>query len=163
MKTLIFIFLLALPLSGWAQNKNLAVGVFIGSPTSLTAKYWTTQKSAYQFSLAFDFDDYILVTGDYLLHYPGTFKTTESFINSLVPYIGFGGIAVVTTEDRRRDDDYLGKESGSLGLGLRIPMGVEWRSTDPSISVYFEFSPGISIIPETSALFMGGLGIRFHF
>lgn len=164
MKNLILFALLSFATLTHAQTqKKFGAGILIGNPTSLSAKYWTEQNRALQGGLAFDLDDYILIHGDYLVHYPGTFKTTESFINSLVPYVGIGGLFVITTDDRRKKDDYLGEDSGSIGLGVRVPFGIEWRNPDPSIGVFLELVPGISVIPETSALFMGGIGVRYYF
>ncbi len=140
-----------------------SVGFILGNPTAITGQYKISNIKSYQGGLAFSYDDSVLIYGDYLLHHPGLIKTTEPFINSLVPYIGIGIAAVVTNKDRRDDDGYFGKDDGSFGMGVRIPLGIEWFNKDPSFSVYFEIVPGISVFPETSAEFMGGLGLRYHF
>ncbi len=164
MNKLILIFVLTLSSLSFAQSgRPTAVGIFLGNPTSLVGKHWISNKAAVQGGLAFDLSDYVLIYGDYLLHYPSAIRTSEPFLNSLIPYIGVGGVFVVTTDDRRKKDRYLDKDSGSVGLGFRLPLGLEWKGTDPSIGVYVEVSPGISVIPETSALFMGGVGARFYF
>ena len=155
------IFCLFCSLSAMAQNTG--AGFMLGNPTAIVGKWVQDQRVAYQGGLAFDFDDAMLVFGDYLLQYPGALKTQQSVINRIVPYIGFGGVIAITTEDRRRDEEFLGKDSGSFGMGVRVPLGLELRFQDPSIGVFLALAPGISIFPETSAYFMGGLGGRFYF
>lgn len=162
MKNIIFL-VTTLFCTNFAFGFNGSVGFILGNPTAITGQYKISNIKSYQGGLAFSYDDSVLIYGDYLLHHPGLIKTTEPFINSLVPYIGIGLAAVVTNKNRKDDDGYFGKNEGSFGMGLRVPFGIEWFNEDPSFSVYFELAPGISIFPETSAEFMGGLGLRYHF
>jgi len=146
-----------------ATSGPLGLGVIFGNPTALTGKYLVGNGRAYDFGLAFSFSDYILVYGDYLVPFTKGFGSRDKFVSQLIPYYGVGGIAVTTTKDRTNDDRILGKKSGSFGLGLRIPLGIEWRPSDPAFGFFLEIVPGISIAPETSAMFQGGVGLRYFF
>ncbi len=155
----------------WASMGNavgkssgpLGLGIVFGNPTALTGKYVVSNVLAYDFGLAFSFSDYILIYGDHLVSIPAGFGNKTKFISQLTPYYGIGGILVSTTTDRSKVDRILGKKSGSVGLGLRIPLGVEWRPIQPDFAFFAEIVPGISIVPETSAMFQGGLGLRYFF
>lgn len=156
-------FILFIFLSLTVKADNLGFGFILGNPTAITGQWVQSKETSYQAGFSFSYDDSFLVFADRLFHMPGTFKTTEQFINELVPYVGIGGALAVTTKDRRTQDGYFDKDEGSVGLGVRVPIGIEWKNSDPNISVYFEIAPGISIFPETSAQFMGGLGLRYFF
>jgi len=143
--------------------QQFGVGFILGNPTAITGQMVHSQEKSYQAGLSFSYDDSFLIFADRLFHFPGTIKTSEQFINDLIPYIGIGGALAVTTKDRRRKDGYFDKDEGSVGVGVRVPFGIAWKNSDPNLSVYFEIVPGISIFPETSAEFMGGLGFRYFF
>jgi hypothetical protein len=163
MKNWIFVFLLlALPTSSAFANK-LGAGFFIGEPTSLTMKYWTSSTQAVDAGLAFSLSDYFLIYADYLTHYPQMIPKKNQFLSQLEFYIGVGGLLVVTNKDYSKDDRYLGKKSGSVGFGVRVPVGVEWQPANPPLGIYLELVPGMSIIPKTDAFFQGGVGIRYYF
>ena len=146
-----------------AHNGPFGLGLVLGSPTALSGKYWLNTRAAVDFGLGFGFNDYMLVYADYLYHYPGAFGRKDAFVANLIPYFGVGGIIVLTTSDRRDSDTYLGRRSGSLGLGVRVPFGLEWRPGDPSLGIFVEIAPGISVIPNTQGIIQAGIGIRYYF
>ena len=69
----------------------------------------------------------------------------------------------MTTGDRTDDYGIRGRRSGALGLGVRVPFGVEWKVADPPIGVFVEVVPVIAIVPQTTGIFQAGLGIRYYF
>ncbi|MGE0633535.1 MAG: BAPKO_0422 family outer member beta-barrel protein [Pseudobdellovibrionaceae bacterium] len=144
-------------------NAKLAGGFFVGDPTSLTFKFWQNSEIAYDGGIAFAVSDYFLFYGDYLIHYPRMIAKTNKLFSKTEFYFGVGGVAAVTTKDRSRKDRVYGKKSGSFGMGVRVPIGIEWRPTEPPIGVYIEIAPGISIFPSTDAFAQGGVGIRYYF
>lgn len=161
MKKIILCFVFLSTVQVFAQKYG--VGFILGNPTAITGQMVQSQQKSFQAGLSFSYDDSFLLFVDRLFHFPGTFKTSEKLINELVPYMGIGGALAVTSKDRRQKDGYFDKDEGSIGMGVRVPFGIEWKITDPNLSVYFEIAPGISIFPETSAEFMGGLGFRYFF
>ena len=142
---------------------RFGLGLIIGEPTGLSMKYWLDSRAAFQGALAFSFDDYFLISGDYLYHYPGAFGQGNAFVSQLQPYFGVGGVVVFTTTDRRVNDRFLGRRSGSVGVGVRVPLGIEWNPGRPSLGIFAELVPGISLVPLTSAFFEAGIGIRYYF
>jgi hypothetical protein len=146
-----------------AEASGFGAGIILGSPTAITAKYWLDRQAALDGGIAFALSDYFLFYGDYLFHYPGAFKQRNKFVSELIPYVGVGGILALANSNRIDNDRYLGRTSGAIGLGVRVPFGIEWMPTNIPIGVFLELVPGISVIPATSILFQGGLGIRYYF
>lgn len=142
---------------------DVGAGIILGSPTGLTGKFWKDQQVAFDAGLSFSTSDYILVYGDYLFHYPGAIRQANKFISELTPYMGVGGAFVVTTSDRSNNDRLLGKKSGSAGIGIRVPFGLEWKPGKPPLGAFVELVPGISVMPATDIMIMGGIGIRYYF
>ena len=144
-------------------GRNFGLGAILGSPTAITAKHWANNRDAFDAGVSFALYDYFLIYGDYLYHFAGALGSRTKVAAALYPYVGIGGLVVFTTKDRGNDEHFLGRRSGTVGLGMRIPLGIEWRPGHPPLGVYFELAPGISIIPATSAFIQGGIGIRYYF
>lgn len=162
LKATLTLFFALISLESFAAGDG-GLGIILGSPTGITGKLWQDQHEAYDGGISFSTGDYILIYADYLHHYPGVIKQRNQFISELTPYIGVGGVFVITSSDRSNNDRLYGKKSGSFGLGVRVPLGLEWKSRNPSIGVFLELVPGISLTPSTDILIMGGLGIRYYF
>jgi hypothetical protein len=154
---IVFPFLLLAGQPTWAGN--LGLGLILGSPTAFTGKLYRTNTVAYDFGIAFSLSDYLLVYSDYLIHVPnGVFKNPR-----LTPYYGIGAIVVSTRTSRSSNDKILGKDSGSIGAGVRVPFGVDWRPATPPLAFFAELVPGLAVIPETGVIVEGGIGLRYYF
>lgn len=142
---------------------GFGAGILLGSPSAISGKYWLNSKTAIDAGLSFGLSQYYTIYSDYLLHFPGGFGSRDHFVSQLIPYIGVGGVLGIVTEDRATEDNYVGKKSGSAGLGVRVPIGIEWKSQQPSLGVFVEIAPGLSIMPKTDMFVNGGVGIRYYF
>lgn len=162
-KFLTFFSLMTLCFLPLAQANSFGLGVAIGTPTVITGKYWTDSQAAIDGGVSFFASDFTLFYGDYLYHYPGFFKQKNEFTSRLKPYLGVGGILVSTTKDRSSNNRFLGTKSGSLGLAGRFPIGAEWMAPKPSLGVFAELAPSVSIVPTTEIFFQLALGVRYFF
>jgi hypothetical protein len=144
-----------------AQSGPFGLGVILGEPTGVTLKYDTSAYNAIDAGISFRFDRYFMLYGDYHFKFPGAFHTDVSFFNQLTPYVGVGAVAVFENEDNRRyfDDDW----DEDFALGVRIPLGIEWRTPRVPLGVFAEIVPGLAIIPGTDAFVQGGIGVRYFF
>ena len=124
------------------------LGVILGEPTGLSAKYWTSRTNAIDFGTAWSFrdDGYFHFHCDYLYHNYEVFKVDEG---SLPLYFGIGGRVGFADDDAR--------------LGLRLVLGIEYLADAYPMSVFFEVAPIIDFSPDTDADINGGLGIRYVF
>jgi len=151
----IFILLLCYPRISFAEERNIqsysrpfGLGLILGEPRAgLSGKYWTNSKNAIDFGLSWDFKRYLLVFADYLWHL--RLRTQTEFFRQLAFYLGAGPVLAI---NGRRGDV----------LGLRIPLGVEWRPAFP-IGIGVEIAPAIEIVPRFDLLFMWGVTARYYF
>ena len=131
-----------------AQSSGFGIGIIAGKPTGLSAKYWTTSSTVFDFGLGYSFEknSRMYLHADYLFHSKNIFNSTENF--SL--YYGPGA--------RLRLVEY-----GSSRLGIRFDVGLIWIPRNAPVDVFFEIAPLMDIIPETTFSLNGGIGVRFYF
>ncbi len=139
----------------------LGIGVILGEPTGLTGKFWRDGSSAYDLGIAWSFNDFLLIYGDILFHW-SELPLRTSRDREFRPYIGGGLVLLISTEDNRKDERYF-TDDGSVGLGFRVPLGIEWRPRDVPVGVFGELVPGIGLVPSTFGFIQGGIGIRYYF
>ncbi len=129
---------------------DFGAGIVIGEPTGLSFSY----ENRYILGAAWSFRNYIHIHGDYLFIREG-FPEIESEIDKPFGwYLGGGAKLRLFTADS--------KEDGSIGLGVRLPVGVTFYPI-PELELFLELVPGIALFPETTGDLDGGLGIRYHF
>lgn len=145
------------------SSHNVGLGIILGDPSAVTGKYWLNRQEAVDAGISFSYSNSFLIFGDYLFHYPGAFQQNNKFISELSPYIGVGGLLAVASSDRDNSNRFYGRTSGSAGLAVRVPLGIEWQIPKPSIGVFVEFVPSLSLVPTTTGFIQGGLGIRYYF
>jgi hypothetical protein len=144
-----------------ALAKN-AVGLTLGGPTFITFAHGLGDDTAVEAGVSFSYNDATHIYGDYLIDRGQIFRNPELTEVSL--FYGVGGILITTNKDRREKDGYYGDESGSVGLGLRIPVGLEYRPVKiQELSFHLQLVPVIAVVPETQLEFIAGLGVKYHF
>lgn len=139
--------------AGAAVSRNKGIGLIFGEPTGLSAKFWTQPDRAIDAGLAFSFDRFVLIYSDFLFH----FKSYQG----IRPYAGIGGGFLIASG--KKDNKYFDQDDGSIGLGIRIPLGAEWFIPEAPFGIFLEIVPGVGIIPSTYGFFQGGIGARFYF
>ncbi len=142
----------------------LGLGLIIGDPTALNLKYDSDESTAFDGGLAFNFDKWILLYGDYQYKFAGVFSDHRG-LSQITPYVGVGLVLVASNrsiDDTRHYQYFTDSTSSKVALGIRIPLGFEWRPNLP-IGLFAELAPGIALIPGTTAFFEGGVGIRYYF
>jgi hypothetical protein len=124
------------------------LGVILGEPTGLSAKYWMSGTNALDFGAAWSFeeDGNFHLHCDYLYHNYDIFKVDQG---ELPLYFGIGGRVRFEGDDSR--------------IGLRLVLGLEYLVDAYPMSVFFEVAPIVDFAPETEASLNGGLGIRYVF
>ena len=140
-----------------SNDTGFGLGLILGQPTGISAKYYLDPTHAIDGALAYSFGNYVLIYADYLWHYPRLFGTRDRFLAQLTGYLGVGGVFAAGTGVRTSPG------SSDIGVGVRVPFGLEWRPNDPPIGVFVEIAPGIGLDPAVNALLEGGIGIRYYF
>lgn len=135
----------------WAGSTNglprgsFGLGVMIGEPTGLSAKYWLTREQALDFGIAWSFPaEAVHLHSTWLYHFPGLILDPRFTV-----YLGLGGRIRVKEHPEE------------VRLGLRFAGGVEF--VYQPFSAFLELAPIFELVPETGLDLEGGLGFRFYF
>ena len=126
------------------------LGLYLGEPTGLSAKYWINRQNAIEGIAAWAFSKgFLVVSADYLLNFPDVVKIEgETF----PLFIGAGAIM--------RVDMGTG---GGISVGARFPVGALYVFRGVPLEISLELVPGLYLFPDTQFLAMGGIGIRYCF
>ncbi len=143
----ILILMFALSLPGRAQEKKFGLGIILGEPTGIIAKYWTGKTTAFDFagSWSFEGEDSLHLHADYLFHSFNLFKVDRG---KLPVYYGIG--ARLSLQDRTR-------------FGIRIPLGLSYMFDKAPIDIFVEIGPVMDVIPATELNVFGFIGFRYYF
>ena len=132
----------------FAQQKGFGLGVVLGEPTGISAKYWLSSGTALDFGLGYSFtsskslfDFY----ADYVFHSSDMINSTENF----VVYYGPGARLKITESKSR--------------LGVRGVIGILWLPGGTNFDLFVEVAPILDIIPSTKFDIAGGIGGRYFF
>ncbi len=144
-------------------SSNLGLGLIIGEPTGLEARWSVAPEREIHGILAFSFSDFVMLAGDYVFEFPGASWLPAQARSQLTPYIGLGGVLLFSNGHRFGNDRKYFTSNDSVGLGIRIPVGMEWHIPRSPIGLFAELVPGIGIVPGTYGFFQGGIGAVFYF
>ncbi len=146
---LLSIILLLFIKTSSAQNheRPFGLGLILGEPTGISAKYWLNERNAYDLGLGFlaiGSNSYATLHIDYLHHLRNIFNTTEN----VYLHYGFGG--------------KLGF-GGEKNFGVRGIIGIDWQSNKIPIDIFLEIVPIFELIPKAALSSDAALGGRFYF
>ncbi len=141
------IFFLSLATAGLSQGEGLGVGIIVGEPTGVTAKYWLDRTNALDGALAWSFleDGSLYLHANYIHHH---FEVIELSSGEMPLYYG-GGLKM--------------KFASDFILGLHVPLGIAYHFEEAPLDVFLEIRPGLNLIPETRFDMSGGIGVRYYF
>jgi hypothetical protein len=127
------------------------LGLILGEPTGFSLKVAFSRDSAVQAHIGYGVGrrGKLLLAVDYLFHFTTAIGPVGR-AGRLSPYVGIGGHLGV-----RENDDAI--------LGLRIPIGLSFMISAAPLEVFAEVAPGMGVLPSTTVLVDGGLGLRFYF
>lgn len=148
MKKLICLLALIFSMNSFAEGQN-GLGIVFGDPSGVTFQHKVNAQQFADFYFAYTWDSEWVFMGDYKFRLNGLFNESTP----LVPYAGIG--AFFKIEDKKHHDD--------VALGVRIPLGAEWRIQNSPIVVFGELVPALRLIKSTDGDFQAGLGARYFF
>jgi len=132
----------------FSQDKGFGLGIILGEPTGLSAKYWLNSVNAfdYGFGSSFSSNGRVHLHVDYLWHAYDVFPSTEIFALYFGP-----GVRVKT------------RKAGQSLLGIRGVMGAAWFVKTAPLDVFVEIVSVLNLAPDVDMSVNGGLGIRYFF
>lgn len=140
---------LMLTASGFAhaQAGKFELGLALGSPTGVSAKYWTGEHFAIDASLGYHFrsQSHLLLSADFLGH-----PLSCPFDEDLIKLFAGAGLGLGYTSN--------------LGLSLRIPVGATHYFSHLPLAMWAELVPSIQITgPDKRFWLCAYLGLRYCF
>jgi len=130
-----------------AQDGGFGLGVILGEPTGISGKLWIEDNKAIDGAVAWSFEKKAAVHmhADLLFHSPHISKAEMS---KLLFYYGIGGR--IKFEDKSK-------------VGVRIPLGINYLSSETPIDVFLEIVPILDLAPSTEFSLNAAIGIRYFF
>ena len=129
-----------------AQDSGIGIGMIIGEPTGLSAKLWTTERTAIDAGVAWSFtgSGYLRVHSDLLWHNHAIDVDT-----GILPiYYGVGAKLLLASE---------------LGLSIRVPVGLAYLFESAPIDLFAELVPGLNLLPRAGFGIDAAIGVRYFF
>ena len=139
------------PVTAVAGNNadGFGLGIIVGEPTGLDAKFWLGESSALQAAVAWStqkntsFHFHL----DYIMH---RFDLIDVKSGRFPLYYGIGGRFRVRDNS---DDD----------LGIRIPIGLSYMFANDPFDIFVEVVPILDLVPDTDFDLNAAIGFRWFF
>lgn len=147
-KYIMLVVLLSLVSHANAEEGEFSLGIGAISPNGITAKYWTTDRVAFDI-----FGEWSINAKEYhthvdiLIHDFDKIQWEDSII---AMYYGIGAMAKF-----REDKD--------TRLSVRVPIGVAYYISDVPVELFGEVAPRISVYPSTNFGLDVMIGARYRF
>ncbi|MHC1736755.1 MAG: hypothetical protein AB9882_01945 [Ignavibacteriaceae bacterium] len=148
-KFLIIFFFLISAACILPQEKGFGLGIIIGEPTGVSAKYWVSSQNALDFALGYSFArkyNRFHIHVDYVWNNENLIRSAERF----PVYYGIGG-------------KFQAYDSENSSLGVRGVLGIMWYPRKLPIDVFLEVAPVLRLVPATDFDIDAGLGARYYF
>lgn len=129
------------------NSGDFGIGVILGEPTGISAKFYNGGNSALDFGAAWSFgtNASMHLHADYLFH---RFDLITVDVGRLPLYYGIGGRLRFADEST---------------VGLRIPIGLSYYFENDPLEIFFEVVPILDLAPATNFSGNGGVGLRYYF
>ena len=136
-------------------QQPFGLGLVIGDPTGVTAKYWLSQSTAVDGTVGLS-SSHIHFHINHVWHKFGIFDIDKKPIDL---YYGVGA----RMKDWERETGPNRSNSSGVYFGARAPVGLRHQFRDPSIEAFVELALGVDLIPRTGVGLDFGLGARYFF
>lgn len=121
------------------QNRPLGLGVCLGEPAGITAKYWFNKMNALDMALGYGFFPHKGVSfyADYLFNLHTPIKSGRMPFD-LIFYAGVGGKLGHWQHKHNGEDD------GGVAIGVRVPFGLTMVFTKAPFDAFLEITPSLA-------------------
>tara|TARA_R110000868_G_scaffold198621_2_gene445214 strand:+ start:287 stop:751 length:465 start_codon:yes stop_codon:yes gene_type:complete len=148
---LTFITLIIATSSVKAQNEGFAVGAQLFSPAGISVKATISESAAITGAVGFSINEFnnsvsvqtnLILNGD-----EDTFNVESGLLRF---YYGIGL-------------NFLISENTDNGIGIRLPLGIEYTLQEQPLEIYMDIAPTINIEPSSAFFLSSSLGVRYFF
>ena len=159
MKRLIFLFLIAFASLTVNAQYKWGIGAALGSPSGLSAKVFTGNTQAFDFTLGF-WHDYTSISAAYEIHNSfNDLGSLNEYRDQVKWYYGPG--ACIGSWNNNHWNSNL-NHTNNLFLGVNGVIGIEWKPDIP-FAFSVDVRPGINIVGGTNFFIQSQIGIRYTF
>jgi hypothetical protein len=131
-----------------ARTGQLGLGLILGAPTGISAKYWLDNTHAVDAALGLGGPS---IHADYLWHRWDGVPQPEPQSGRLAIYWGLG--ARVEDEDKKKD----------IELAIRAVGGITYDFSRYPADLFLEVVPALVLSPDSDLEVDVGLGVRYYF
>ncbi len=132
-----------------AGHGSIGLGLQLGEPTALSAKFWVGSRNAIDAALGWNLvAQKFTVQAGYLWHFPQSVAA-----GSFALYVGVGGILGGGSNRNTGVSEAL--------LGARVPLGLEYIYR--SFGFYAQLDPRLNLLPGIGLGLGAGIGVRYYF
>jgi len=135
--------------------RSFGLGVILGEPTGFSAQSVLDSEHKLNLSLAYSFNSWVQVTGDYIFMKPQWVTSLTKQNSPVSAYWGVGVLLGLLTDNKNTHGDF--------GVALRVPFGLEGMLAKEPFGFFVELVPGMRFAPATDLIFQGGIGARYYF
>jgi hypothetical protein len=131
---------------------DIGVGVLLGEPTGVSAKYWLNDRQAIDAAVAWSCGEggSWQVHGDWLWH---NFDVIHVGGASGTPSAYYGLGALLKTEEHHNDDSIF---------GVRFPLGINYLFGDAPFELFGEVVPVLNLTPDAEVDLNVSVGLRYY-
>ncbi|MFO7675199.1 MAG: hypothetical protein R6X12_02610 [bacterium] len=153
MKKAVLLALVVAVAGALAQGSGTGLGVIVGEPTGVSAKFWLGGNMAFDAAAAWSVYRYtaLHIHADVLYH---NFDLLKVSPGALPAYVGVGGR--VKLAGRVEDEK-------DVRIGVRVPFGLEYLFEPVPVGLFLEVAPILDLVPGTGFGINGALGARWYF
>ncbi len=164
MKKLIIVSLaLVFSLSAFSQTSGIGIGAKLGTTIDFTAKFWMSEKTAFDVSAGIDYGGYggLHVSADFLIHNWSIDVAQDMLKVYFGPGLGLG----VATWGGYSSYYWEYYEYSRVWLTVRAPGGVGYYFHNIPLECFVEFAPGVDIFGPYGFHFRWDsyIGARWYF
>lgn len=134
--------------NNFAQNKGFGLGIMVGSPSSISAKYWIGGNNAIDGGLGYSLinNESFSIHMDYLYHH---YEFSADKVNLPIYYgVGFR---------------LKSKDKHESSLGVRGVLGLSYFGKSAPYDIFIEIAPVFKLVPKTSLDIDAAIGARYFF
>ncbi|GMV53891.1 MAG: hypothetical protein D8M52_09115 [Chlorobi bacterium] len=143
------------------RRKSFGIGIVLGDPLGLTAKYWLNREESIAASLGTSYFGWPRVQVDYLQQI-NTFRSRVT-----TTYIGGGvGVGLGSGHDWyiAGDDStaWYKREQSKTGIAVRFVAGINVIPRRSHFEYYVEVAPNLGLLSGFGLALDAGLGVRYY-
>jgi hypothetical protein len=145
-----------------ARAGDFGLGVVVGQPTGVTAKWRLDAQRALDMAAAWSFtgDGSVQLQTDYLVTI-GKGLDYARMGGTALPYWGIGGYMRLGGNTRHT---HVQEAPDDSGAGVRAPLGIAYvPKSARALELFAEVAPALDLLPGTDLRFGAGLGLRYFF